>query len=72
MLREEDIVTALMAYRQGRKGFAINQETMEARSFDLTFWDPEKYSHMIDWGDQKKRGGSCGGAGRGSEKGEKE
>ena len=52
MLREEDIVTALMAYRQGRDGFVIDPETMEVKTFYEVFRDLIKNRYMIDWKDQ--------------------
>lgn len=52
MLREEDIVTALIAYRQGRDGFVIDPETMEVKTFYEVFRDLIKNRYMIDWKDQ--------------------
>lgn len=55
MLREEDIVTALMAYRQGRDGFVIDPETMEVKTFYEVFRDLIKNRYMIDWPDQPEK-----------------
>lgn len=52
MLREEDIVTALMAYRQGRDGFVIDPETREVKTFYEVFRDLIKNHYLIDWKDQ--------------------
>lgn len=48
MLREEDIVTALMAYRQGRDGFVIDPETREVKTFYEVFRDLIKNHYLID------------------------
>ena len=55
MLREEDIVTALVAYRQGRDGFVIDPETMEVKTFYEVFRDLIKNRYMIDWPDQPEK-----------------
>lgn len=52
MLREEDIVTALMAYKQGRSGFVLDPETMEVKSFEDVFQNLTRNRYMIDWKDQ--------------------
>lgn len=52
MLREEDIVTALMAYKQGRSGFVLDPETMEVKSFEDVFQSLTRNRYMIDWKDQ--------------------
>ena len=52
MLREEDIVTALMAYKQGRSGFVLDPETMEVKSFEDVFQNLTRKRYMIDWTDQ--------------------
>ena len=52
MLREEDLVTALMAYRQGRDGFVIDPETREVKTFYEVFRDLIKNHYLIDWKDQ--------------------
>lgn len=54
MLREEDIVTALIAYRQGRDGFVIDPETMEVKTFYEVFRDLIKNRYMIDWKESEK------------------
>ena len=55
MLREEDIVTALMAYRQGRDGFVIDPETMEVKTFEDVFQSLTRNRYMIDWPDQPEK-----------------
>lgn len=55
MLREEDIVTALMAYKQGRSGFVLDPETMEVKSFEDVFQDLTRNRYMIDWKDQPEK-----------------
>lgn len=52
MLREEDIVTALMAYKQGRSGFVLDPETMEVKSFEDVFQNLTRNRYMIDWKDK--------------------
>lgn len=52
MLREEDLVTALMAYKQGRSGFVLDPETMEVKSFEDVFQNLTRNRYMIDWKDQ--------------------
>ena len=55
MLREEDIVTALMAYKQGRSGFVLDPETMEVKSFEDVFQSLTRNRYMIDWKDQPEK-----------------
>lgn len=55
MLREEDIVTALMAYKQGRSGFVLDPETMEVKSFEDVFQNLTRNRYMIDWKDQPEK-----------------
>ena len=52
MLREEDIALALIAYKQGRSGFALDPETMEVKSFEDVFLKLTRNRYMIDWPDQ--------------------
>lgn len=55
MLREEDIVTALMAYKQGRSGFVLDPETMEVKTFEDVFQSLTRNRYMIDWPDQPEK-----------------
>lgn len=59
MLREEDIVTALMAYRQGRDGFVIDPETREVKTFYEVFRDLIKNHYLIDWKEQPEEKQDC-------------
>lgn len=55
MLREENLVTALMAYKQGRSGFVLDPETMEVKSFEDVFQNLTRNRYMIDWKDQPEK-----------------
>ena len=55
MLREEDLVTALMAYKQGRSGFVLDPETMEVKSVEDVFQNLTRNRYRIDWKDQPEK-----------------